>query len=559
MTDDFDLDSLSNEIEDIEKRVRIKDNKKLARDYEQKNEWADALRIYTEILKDDPKDEQALTGVKRTRDSLLTRLYDEGRRAFEASQWAAAITAFDRLLDEAKQAGLNDYKDARAKRQQAQKTIAPPSPPPPPTLPPPPPSSSSSMLWWVVAGGAVAVLALIVVVIILVLRLTLSPSSATQPPMDSSIPQAPTETPATELVIDTPTSKPATNTPVSEPITNTPIPEPPTNTPPPLPADTNTPIPQPADTDTPTPESSTNTPTPPQVAKNPMPSPTLTGKIAVPVFDSNAGAYHVYIARAADDWQPELFLKDSSQPAFSPDGRWLILRTWPSESHHFGQRMVLFPSLSIDAGNERWMTNSFDDAHPSLRSDGEIVFHTRRGKEQPAIFTLGTWEGAENDEANQNELGPGVNPDWLGNSIVYYAPNPAPGLYVKDPDGSTKLILKETGALVPAAAPDGDRVTVSLKRDGNWHIFVLSASRGQASLIQLTTEIADDQLPVWSPDGQAIAFASNREGIWAVWVMNADGTDQRKLFNLNGSIDGVVSHARDKSFGWGEERLSWMP
>jgi len=41
--------------------------------------------------------------------------------------------------------------------------------------------------------------------------------------------------------------------------------------------------------------------------------------------------------------------------------------------------------------------------------------------------------------------------------------------------------------------------------------------------------------------------------------VNADGTDQRKLFDLDGTIDGVVSNAPDMSFGWGEERLSWAP
>jgi hypothetical protein len=310
----------------------------------------------------------------------------------------------------------------------------------------------------------------------------------------------------------------------------------------------------------------------------PAPHPTLTGKIAVPVFDTNAGTYGVYIARAEERWQPKLFFQNGSQPAFSPDGRQIILRSWRKAEEGFGQRLVLFSSLRADAGDERLMTYNLEDAHPSLRADGEIVFHTRR-EGGPILVTLGTWPGAESDIANQHKLGLGENPDWLGNRIVYYAPGPPSGLYVMNADGSNiQLALSEPGSLAPAAAPDGDHVAVSLQRAGRWHVFTLSVSQGQTSLVQLTNENADDQLPVWSPDGKSIAFVSNRGGKWAVWVMpapgaqapwpagasqdgqvNSNGSDQRKLFDLDGPIDGQVSIAPNMSYGWGEERLSWAP
>jgi tetratricopeptide (TPR) repeat protein len=303
-----------------------------------------------------------------------------------------------------------------------------------------------------------------------------------------------------------------------------------------------------------------------QTTKCSPPPPSLSGKIAIPVFDTNAGTYNVYIARAEEGWQPKLFFQDGSQPAFSPDGRQIVLRSWRKAEEGFGQRLVLFPSLRVDAGDERLMTYNLEDAHPSLGRNGDIVFHTRR-EGAPILVTLGTWSGAESDIANQHKLGPGENPDWLGSRIIYYASAPSPGLYVMNADGGNiKPVLGEQGPLAPAAAPDGDHVAVSLQRGGRWHIFTLSVSQGETSLVQLTNENADDQLPVWSPDGQFIAFVSNRGGKWAVWVMpapgaqvNADGTDQRKLFDLSGPIDGKVSIAPNMSYGWGEERLSWAP
>jgi hypothetical protein len=290
----------------------------------------------------------------------------------------------------------------------------------------------------------------------------------------------------------------------------------------------------------------------------PSSPPTPAGKIAVPVFEN--GAYNIYIARASDSWQPKLFFQNGSQPAFSPDGRQIILRSWRQASQGFGQRLVLLPSLRTDAGDERLMTYNLEDAHPSLSRSGEIVFHTRR-EGAPILVTLGTWVGAESDRDNQVKLGLGENPDWLGdNRIVYYAPGPPSGLYVMNKDGSNvQLVLSEEGSVTPAAVPDGDHVAVSLQRAGRWHVFTFLVSQGENGLIQLTNEDADDQLPVWSPDGNFIAFVSNRGGTWAAWVMNADGTSQRKLFDLSGPIDGEVSIAPDMSYGWGEEKLSWAP
>lgn len=315
-----------------------------------------------------------------------------------------------------------------------------------------------------------------------------------------------------------------------------------------LPATATPPVP------TPTPETSpTETPTVeiPLPAGDSSPVPTPFGKIAVPVFDGST--YNVYIARAENDWKPELFFENGSQPAFSKNGDQLILRSWRSAEQGYGQKLVLIPSLEPGTVG-REMTNSLDDAHPSLRNnDNEIVLHTRR-EGSPLIFTLGTWQGAESSQDNQILIGEGENPDWLGNLIVYYFAGPPAGLYL---DG--RSILKSDGPLAPAVSPDGDMIAVSLNRNDRWHIYTLSASIGENSLTQLTTENADDQLPAWSPDGQFIAFVSNQGGKWAVWVIQSDGNNRQHLFDLpgKGSIDGQVVHALDKSQGWGEEKLSW--
>jgi Tol biopolymer transport system component len=76
---------------------------------------------------------------------------------------------------------------------------------------------------------------------------------------------------------------------------------------------------------------------------------------------------------------------------------------------------------------------------------------------------------------------------------------------------------------------------------------------------QLTTDPASDGLPTWAPDGKTIAFVSERGGEWAIWAMKPDGSNQRQLFELGGSLDGVVTIDAINSNGWLEESIDWAP
>jgi Tol biopolymer transport system component len=98
---------------------------------------------------------------------------------------------------------------------------------------------------------------------------------------------------------------------------------------------------------------------------------------------------------------------------------------------------------------------------------------------------------------------------------------------------------------------------MSTNREGasNYEIFVLEIAGN--SISRLTNNSASDGLPTWSPDGNAIAFVSNRDGTWSIWAMSPDGSNQHKLFTMEGSPDGIVSSELTSSHGWLEERISW--
>ena len=73
-----------------------------------------------------------------------------------------------------------------------------------------------------------------------------------------------------------------------------------------------------------------------------------------------------------------------------------------------------------------------------------------------------------------------------------------------------------------------------------------------SGLTRLTDHPGRDGLATTSPDFQHIAFVSDRDGAWAVYVMNVDGSNQQKLFALDGGYGGG-------NYEWYEERLSWGP
>jgi eukaryotic-like serine/threonine-protein kinase len=76
---------------------------------------------------------------------------------------------------------------------------------------------------------------------------------------------------------------------------------------------------------------------------------------------------------------------------------------------------------------------------------------------------------------------------------------------------------------------DGRWLTFDSNRSGNLDIYKMPIEGGE--LEQLTSDAADDAIPVWSPDGREIAFYSFRTGNRDLFVMAADGGQLRQLTN----------------------------
>jgi hypothetical protein len=355
-----------------------------------------------------------------------------------------------------------------------------------------------------------------------------------------------TETP-TQMPTDTPSST-ATST------------QAPTDAPSPPPTATVTFTPTPTDTPTTVVPTPTDTPTatvPPTVADTVTPThtPTVAGRIAFPVFDPTRETYDIFVANADGTGRTKI-KEEASQPCLSPDGTEITYRSWRSDTRGL--------IVAHTFGGDIWtITTRHEASRPSV-SRGGTVYHVRQAPGPEYIYLLrGGKEPKVIEWGDQLQAISGESPAWVsGERLVYKGCVGANcGLYltdgVYDGTGLTQLTY-ETADTNPEASPDGKQVTFMSRRDGNWEVYVMDLDTRKVK--RLTTNEANDGLPIWSPDGRTIAFASDRSGEWAAWAMNPDGSNQRVLFPLGGSLHGYVQDAPlHERGGWEEERLSWGP
>jgi TolB protein len=81
----------------------------------------------------------------------------------------------------------------------------------------------------------------------------------------------------------------------------------------------------------------------------------------------------------------------------------------------------------------------------------------------------------------------------------------------------------------PSWSPDGQFLALTLSKDGNPEIYILTVATG--ALQRLTRHASIDTEPSWSPTGQQIAFVSDRAGQPRIFVMDRDGSNVRQLTN----------------------------
>ncbi len=279
----------------------------------------------------------------------------------------------------------------------------------------------------------------------------------------------------------------------------------------------------------------------------------VTGRIVFPLFDPERGTYDIYIANAADGSNLTLLQEDASQPALTLDGAEFAYRSWQAD------KRGLFARPTV--GGDAWGFDLFfESARPQFSpADNSLMYHSRTGGKEPAIYRVVDGIG----QVMRREGAPvqGSAPKWSadGQQFVYRGclGNNC-SIILSNIDGTGPVLLSDHPSDTnPEISPDGKSVVFMSKRGGDWEIYQVDTDG--KNITALTNDDANDGLPAFSPNGDKIAFVANRDSEWAIWDMDPDGGNQRRLFALNGSIDGIVQHDTINSMGWTEENIDWVP
>lgn len=151
------------------------------------------------------------------------------------------------------------------------------------------------------------------------------------------------------------------------------------------------------------------------------------------------------------------------------------------------------------------------------------------------------------------------SPEGLSNPIIVDAIAPSVNVFGElDGQPRRSVASADVSFTQHTASEEGSDADVCVDPTGKWLLFSSTRHNEKAdvylqkvdgqSVIQLTTDPADDVQPVFSPDGKHIAFASSRSGNWDIYVMDSEGRNVEL-------ITGTAAHELHPSFSPDGTRL----
>ncbi|MHC4218753.1 MAG: TolB family protein, partial [Planctomycetota bacterium] len=127
------------------------------------------------------------------------------------------------------------------------------------------------------------------------------------------------------------------------------------------------------------------------------------------------------------------------------------------------------------------------------------------------------------------------NVDSRGESIVFSSTqhSTTSDIYLKSTHGRTLMQLTTDPAddIMPMFHPSGGRIAFASNRSGNWDIYVMSLDGGQP--MKITDEPDHEMHPSWSPDGRRIVYCKlgSTTGRWEMWVAETDNPGVRRFLD----------------------------
>jgi Tol biopolymer transport system component len=242
-----------------------------------------------------------------------------------------------------------------------------------------------------------------------------------------------------------------------------------------------------------------------------------------------------------------------TNPAVSPDGRWLVFRR-SAAGLFTGElyRLPLGTGLTA-AGEPRRLTPvEIDAQYPTWTSGSEeILFSSRRslwrlvvpGDNAPQRLPFVGDDGMMPVVSHPQPGRPSrlVYVRSFVDFNVWRVETPAPGAAASSPPAVSVSSTRQDDMV--QLSPDGRRVAFTSDRSGTFEIWL--ADLDGTNAVQLTSLGARASgYPHWSPDGESIVFHSNLEGQWELYVSPAAGGKPRNLTSSPAS-DTFPSFSRD--------------
>jgi TolB protein len=200
------------------------------------------------------------------------------------------------------------------------------------------------------------------------------------------------------------------------------------------------------------------------------------------------------------------------------------------------QRELLMKSYDGTRGEARQLAHQFaDDLVALITGDlgvfsSRIAFAARSENNASSIYVM------DFDGQNMTKLALPAKlnllPSWdrRGKEIFYTSyGNDNPDLFGFDLATKKVRVLSAERGLNSGASvsPDGSHIAMTLSRDGNSEIYVVSSNG--SGLRRLTDNWWIDTSPSYSPDGKSIVYVSSKTGNPHLYVMGADGSGQRRI------------------------------
>jgi serine/threonine-protein kinase len=235
---------------------------------------------------------------------------------------------------------------------------------------------------------------------------------------------------------------------------------------------------------------------------------------------------------------------DKTQPAWSPDGKFLLY-TAPAVNGSLANGLDIW-RISVTGGDPVDLTNfEGDESFSSWSPDGKVICFTGTGGKtgETHLYFM------DPDGRNIRQIKSGYfesQGTWspensallhvitTGNAS-YFARRSSENKYAVttpfDPNQSNGRLGQVTD---PAFSPDGSRVAYTrTKNHDRWIGIVEYASKG--ANFSLITKTGKDHDPAWSADGRWIAFTSERDGLPQVYIMTSAGLLQTGVSELTAS------------------------